>query len=43
MGIPAATLLYILLVLFSELQFSFHWLFFAVAIDIIDWIVSETT
>ena len=41
--IPAASLLYILLILFSKLQFSLHWLFFAVVIDIIDWIVSEAT
>jgi len=41
--IPAATFLYILLILFSGLQFSLNWLFFALVIDVIDWIVSEAT
>lgn len=41
--IPAATLIYILLILFGKLSFSLGWLFFAVAIDVVDWIMSETT
>jgi len=41
--IPAATLIYILLILFGKLSFSLGWLIFAVAIDVIDWIISETT
>jgi len=33
---PTATLLYILLVLFTELNFDWSWLIFAIVIDIID-------
>ena len=36
---PTATLLYILLILFTELNFDWSWLIFAIIIDIVDDVV----
>ena len=33
---PTATILYLLLVLFTELSFDWGWLIFAIVIDIVD-------
>ena len=38
--IPAATFLYLLLIIFSKLSFNFQWLAFAIAIDLFDWMIS---